>query len=90
VAVYLKRDRDMFINPRDPENKTINNKILEWVLSYPDVPRNIKVLTREVTCNDPGCNHTDTYITIEADDHFKKELIVRKPLVYIRKWDIIL
>jgi hypothetical protein len=80
----------MFVNPRDPENKIINAKILEWVLSFSNIPSNARISTREVTCNDPGCNHTDTYIIIEADNHFKKELIIRKPLVYIRKWDIIL
>ncbi len=80
----------MFVNPRDPENKIIHAKILEWVLSFNEIPRDARIYTREVTCNDPGCNHTDTYVTIEADPNFKKELMIRKPLVYIRKWDIVL
>ena len=80
----------MFINPRDPDNKIINSKILEWVLTFKEIPRDAHVTTREVTCNDPGCNHTDTYITIEGANAFKKELMIRKPLVYIRKWDIAL
>lgn len=79
----------MFVNPRDPDNKIINGKILEWVLAFGEIPRDAYVHTREVTCNDPGCNHTDTYITIEANA-FRKELMIRKPLVYIRKWDIVL
>lgn len=80
----------MFVNPRDPDNKIINSKILEWVLTFEEIPRDVHVHTREVTCNDPGCNHTDTYITIEGSNAFKKELMIRKPLVYIRKWDIVL
>jgi len=80
----------MFINPRDPDNKIITSKISEWVLSFDEIPRDAHVQIREVTCNDPGCNHTDTYITIEASSDFKKELMIRKPLVYIRKWDIVL
>ena len=80
----------MFTNPRDQDNKIINAKITEWVLETESIPRDARVQTRQVTCNDPGCNHTDTYITIEASSDFKKELIVRKPLVYIRKWDIVL
>lgn len=80
----------MFVNPRDPDNKIINNKILEWVLSFEEIPRDVSVHTREVTCNDSGCNHTDTYITIEGLNAFKKEIMIRKPLVYIRKWDIVL
>ena len=80
----------MFVNPRDPDNKIINGKILEWVLTFEEIPRDATVKSREVTCNDPGCNHTDTYITIEAANDFKKEILIRKPLVYIRKWDIVL
>lgn len=80
----------MFVNPRDPDNTIIHSKILEWVLAFEDVPRDARVHTREITCNDPGCNHTETFIHIEGDNNFKKELLVRKPLVYIRKWDIIL
>ena len=80
----------MFVNPRDPENKIMNSKILEWVLSFQYVPKDAVVSTREVTCNDPGCNHTDTYIRIEASGGYSKELMIRKPLVYIRKWDIVL
>jgi hypothetical protein len=80
----------MFVNPRDPDNKIINGKILEWVLSFSEMPRDAQVHTREVTCNDPGCNHTETHITISAANDFKKELMIQKPLVYIRKWDIVL
>ena len=80
----------MFVNPRDPENTGINQKIKEWVLSFPDIPRDASVSTREITCNDPGCNHTETYVTILASGTFKKELLIRKPLVYIRKWDVVL
>ncbi|WP_072355968.1 hypothetical protein [Cytophaga hutchinsonii] len=80
----------MFVNPRDPDNKIITGKILEWVLTFDEIPRDARVAAREVTCNDPGCNHTDTYITIEGPNAFKKELMIRKPLVYIRKWDIVL
>jgi hypothetical protein len=79
----------MFVNPRDPDNTTINSKISEWVLAFEEIPRDAHVHTREVTCSDPGCNHTDTYITIESNE-FKKELLIRKPLIYIRKWDIVL
>lgn len=80
----------MFVNPRDPDNKIMHAKILEWVLAFEEIPRGVGVQIREVTCNDPGCNHTDTYITIEDSIAFKKELVIRKPLVYIRKWDIVL
>jgi hypothetical protein len=80
----------MFTNPRDPNNTIINNKITEWVLAFESIPQDAHVHTREVTCNDPGCNHTETHILIEGSNNYKKELIVRKPLVYIRKWDIVL
>jgi len=79
----------MFTNPRDPNNTIINTKITEWVLAFESIPQDARVHTREVTCNDSGCNHTETHIFIEGSN-YKKELIVRKPLVYIRKWDIVL
>ncbi len=79
----------MFVNPRDPDNKAIHSKILEWVLAFEDIPRDVRIYTREITCNDPGCNHTETHIDIIGPNNFKKELLVRKPLVYIRKWDIV-
>lgn len=78
----------MFTNPRDPDNKIITNKITEWVLSFESVPKDVTLQVREVTCNDSSCNHTETHISIEGSTNYKKELIIRKPLVYIRKWDI--
>jgi hypothetical protein len=77
-----------FINPRDPENISIKGKITEWIKALVKPVDGSEVLISEVNCVDPGCPDMETLITIKIPDDTKKVYRIRKPLVYVRKWDI--
>ena len=77
-----------FINPRDPENISIKGKITEWIKMLVNPAEGSEVLISEINCVDPGCPDMETLITIKSPDNTPKVYRIRKPLVYVRKWDI--
>jgi len=76
-----------FSNPRDPEGIVIRQKIAEWLLFYENRYAQSEILIEDVPCIDIGCPDRETLISI-AGSGMKEEIRIRKPLVYIRKWDI--
>ena len=61
--------------------------IKEWTRQYLKLQDDI-VLVAEVNCADPGCPDKETVITIFRKDGGPAKFTIRKPLVYVRKWDI--
>lgn len=77
----------MFKNPNDPDNQIIRAKIKEWLQQYLQIDPDLVASIDEVPCRDPGC--PDIFTRIVYKDGFnKKELIVHKPLTFVRKIDI--
>jgi hypothetical protein len=76
-----------FSNPRDPEGIIIREKITEWLLFYEERYSQSVILIEDVPCIDVGCPDRETLINIEGKDVVEK-IRIRKPLVFIRKWDI--
>lgn len=75
-----------FSNPRDPEGKIIREKIAEWLLLFEPAYADARIDIEDVPCQDPGCPDRETLISINNTE--RKEIRIRKPLVYVRKWDI--
>lgn len=75
-----------FVNPRDPTNEIITQKVIEWVRIKFSVSAEIEIKILEISCADPHCVCKETQIQIfDAPFLIKK---IGKPLTFIRKWDI--
>lgn len=75
-----------FINPRDPTNEIITQKVIEWVRHKFSVSPEIEVFVTEISCADPHCVCKETQIRILNESILVKK--IAKPLTFIRKWDI--
>jgi len=76
-----------FSNPRDPDGIIIREKIAEWLLFYESTYAGAEILVEDVPCIDEGCPDRETLIQINSAGKIEK-IRIRKPLVYIRKWDV--
>ena len=76
-----------FKNPRDPENLAIIQKVIEWTRQKLHIPEDVKIAVSEVNCLDANCSDSETLILIYTDP--EQSLRIRKPLVFVRKWDFV-
>lgn len=77
----------MFKNPNDPENLMIKSKIKEWLNLYVNIAENDVLNILEIPCWEPNCPDYNTEITYLKGSE-KLNIIIKKPLVFIRKIDI--
>ncbi len=61
--------------------------IKEWTRQYLKLTDEI-VLVAEVNCAEPNCPDKETAITVFRKNGAPGKFNIRKPLVYVRKWDI--
>lgn len=61
--------------------------IKDWTRQYLKLQDNL-VLVAEVNCAEPNCPDKETLITVFYKNGAPSKFTVRKPLVYVRKWDI--
>lgn len=61
--------------------------IKEWTRQYFGLQDDI-VLVAEVNCAEPNCPDKETMITVFRKDGAPGKFNIRKPLVYVRKWDV--
>ncbi len=78
----------MFRNPFDKDNVTITKKVKEWTAIHFTLSTNDIVLVSEVNCIEPNCPDYETEIIIVKSHGNKQYYKIRKPLTYVRKWDI--
>jgi len=78
----------MFRNPFDNDNVTITKKVKEWTTSHFTLSINDIVLVSEVNCVEPNCPDYETEIIIVKSQGTRHYYKIRKPLTYLRKWDI--
>ena len=72
----------MFKNPSDPDNLLLIAKIKEW-LFLKTGKEIIDFSVKEMGCADTHCPCVQTYIEFN-----NQKIVIGKPLVYVRKWDI--
>ena len=77
-----------FKNPNDPENIVIREKIKEWLYEYCNIAPLTVTSIEEIPCWEPHCPDVFTKILIQKSARIE-EIIIRKPLVFIRKVDIL-
>lgn len=77
-----------FTNPRDPENVAVTRKIKEWVRIYMPIEEDEAILVSEINCADPGCADMETMVALLSPKGKTRQFRIRKPLVYVRSWDI--
>lgn len=76
-----------FKNPLDPQNLQITKAIKTWATELYQLPDEVVITVAELKCCGEDCPHIETVITIwEAEP---KRLRVQKPLVYVRKHDLV-
>lgn len=78
----------MFKNPNDPNNIVITQKVKEWLMLRYDLKSDDGLEVSEIPCNEINCPDMETLLRIPLVSGVIRELRIRKPLVYIRKWDI--
>jgi len=77
----------LFRNPNDPDNQIIRSKIKEWLQEYLSIIPSSVVAIEEIPCWEPNCPDIFTKIIYTSQDQ-SHELIIRKPLTFVRKIDI--
>lgn len=77
----------LFKNPNDPDNQIIRSKIKEWLLEYLSISPSSVVSIEEIPCWEPSCPDIFTKIIYSSQDQ-SQELIIHKPLTFVRKIDI--
>ena len=76
-----------FINPNDPDGTKTKATIALWFRLKFDLAEEVAVDIVEIKCSDPGCVDVDTHFTFLLEGQ-QQHYIIKKPLVYIRKWDL--
>ena len=76
----------LFKNPNDPDNSKITKLVKDWVREKFPSHKDAIITVTELQCSDPGCPDMETVIAIY--DEKKVQFKIRKPLNYVRKWDI--
>jgi hypothetical protein len=76
-----------FINPNDPDGTKTKATIATWFRLKFSLEEHAVVNIHEIKCSDPGCVDVDTHFTFLIAGE-QQHYIIKKPLVYIRKWDL--
>lgn len=85
--VFVPR-QNMFRNPFDEGNVKITRKVKEWVTTRFMLSDSDIIMVMEVKCIDPNCPDYETKITILKSNGQNANYKIRKPLTFVRKWDI--
>jgi hypothetical protein len=76
-----------FINPNDPKNEGMKIALRKWIgekLGTSDFQFDIG----EHHCTDSSCLHSETVLEIRISGGEMQRMVIPKPLVFVRKWDI--
>lgn len=77
----------LFKNPNDVDNENIIRLIKKWIRDQLNISEETVITVSQISCPEPGCPDTETVIVIFKDAE-RRLCKIRKPLNYIRKWDI--
>lgn len=77
----------LFKNPNGVDNAKIIGLIKKWIRDQLNISEETLITVSQISCPEPGCPDTETVILIFKDRE-RKLFKIRKPLNYIRKWDI--
>jgi nitrate reductase delta subunit len=83
----------MFFSPGNKDHKEAAFRknsamaIKKWVKEKMSLDDEVTIMVTELSCSDPGCPDKETIIGIIQKDNNKK-FSIKKPLLYVRKWDI--
>ena len=64
------------------------NAIKQWTRQYLKLNEEATVLVAELNCAEPNCPDKETIVTVFHHNGDSEKHIIRKPLLYVRKWDI--
>lgn len=61
--------------------------VKQWVMKKLSLSAETTIMVTEINCTEPNCPDKETVIAILEQGNTQK-FSIRKPLIYIRKWDI--
>ncbi len=61
--------------------------IKKWVKEKMQLSDDVIVMVTEINCGEPNCPDKETIIAIMQQGNNQK-ISIKKPLLYVRKWDI--
>ena len=67
--------------------KNATAAIKKWVKEELKLDDEVTIMVTEVNCIEPNCPDKETIIGIMQEGNNQK-FVIRKPLLYVRKWDI--
>lgn len=77
----------LFKNPNDKDNIKITKLVKAWIREKMNLNEEVMITVSELQCAEPNCPDMETVIVI-FDSENTRQFKIRKPLNYIRKWDI--
>ncbi|TAE51195.1 MAG: hypothetical protein EAZ89_10540 [Bacteroidetes bacterium] len=78
-----------FVNPRDPDQSLAKETLARWTRDMLAAPEDCPVYISEMQCSEPSCPTSQTLITVMSQPG-SQTLRIHKPLVFVRKPDILL
>lgn len=61
--------------------------IKKWVGEKINIPQGAVLMVTEINCWEPGCPDKETIIAVLQEKNIQK-FSIKKPLVYVRQWDV--
>jgi hypothetical protein len=77
-----------FTNPNDPTNEGLKALLRKWLEEKLDT-KDFDFELGEHYCSDSSCLHAETILEIKQGTDEVKRIVIAKPLVFVRKWDIL-
>lgn len=78
----------VFSNPNDPDLSKTKATLSDWLRQAKAYAADTPIAIVEQRCSEPSCIHTETVFKVCLPEE-TVFYTVPKPLVFIRKWDII-
>ncbi|MBL7818331.1 MAG: hypothetical protein JNL70_25185 [Saprospiraceae bacterium] len=77
-----------FKNPLDPDNSQIKQAIRKWIREQMSLDEAITIDISEHNCSETNCVYAETMISVD-DTEGVRFYKIAKPLIYVRKLDIL-
>ncbi len=89
TSIEQYNNKTMLLPNQNEEFRRNSTKaIKEWTRQYFKLDEEATVLVAELNCAEPNCPDKETVITVFHDNGNTEKHSIKKPLLYVRKWDI--
>ncbi len=78
----------LFPNQNEEFRRNSTKAIKAWMRQYFNLDEETMVLVAELNCAEPNCPDMETVVTVFHKDGNMQKYSIKKPLLYVRKWDI--